>query len=113
LFKLWKSYAEIDESHSAQPWILLTELFAKLLAVVVGHWMLLSTSWRPVARSLAKAWKTLRNHACSVVGALFREAGLVEVLEDLDRSLHRTARICSSKKQPRTHQKLQLSTRGP
>lgn len=113
LFKLWKSYADLDKSHSEKPWILLTEIFAKLLAVVVGHWMLLSTSWRPVERSLAKAWKTLRNHACSVVGALFRETGLMDVLEDLNRSLHRTARIFCSQKQPRTHQKLQLSTAGP
>ena len=30
LFKLWKSHGHIDESRSAQPWRVLTEVFAKL-----------------------------------------------------------------------------------
>jgi hypothetical protein len=109
LFKLWKSHAEIDQAHSHDPWIVLTELFAKLLAVVVGHWMLLTTSWRPVARSLTKAWRTLRGYAASVVGALFRGVGLADVLGDLGRALARTARIFRSQKQPRTHQQLRFA----
>jgi Transposase DDE domain len=109
LFKLWKSQAEIDQAHSHDPWIVLTELFAKLLAVVVGHWMVLTSSWRPVARSLTKAWRTLRGYALSVVGALFRGRDLADVLGDLGRALARTARIFRSRKQPRTHQRLRLA----
>jgi hypothetical protein len=113
LFKLWKSHAEIDEAHSRKPWIILTEIFAKVLAALIGHWMLLSTSWRPVARSLTKSWKTLRTMAGAVIQAIFRREGLVEVLEGLGRALDRTARIFRSRKQPRTHQKLRLAAGDP
>jgi len=109
VFKLWKSHVELDEAHSEKPWIVLTELFAKLLAAIVGHWMLLTTSWRPVLRSLPKAWRTLRTFAAAVVGALYRRRGLRALLQDVGRALEHTARIFASQKQPRAHQQLQMA----
>ena len=41
LFKLWTSHGHIDESRSANPRRVLTEVFAPLLAMVVQHWLLL------------------------------------------------------------------------
>jgi IS4 transposase len=55
LFKLWKRYGSIDESRSAHPWRILCELYAKLLAMVIQHWVLLTTCWRCPDRSLVKA----------------------------------------------------------
>lgn len=41
VFKLWKQEALLDEWTSSQPWRILCEVYAKLLAMVVQHWMLL------------------------------------------------------------------------
>src|SRR5437762_501805 len=41
LFKLWKQYGRIDESRSQRPWRILCEVYAKLLGMVVQHWVLL------------------------------------------------------------------------
>jgi hypothetical protein len=45
LFKLWKSEGRIDESRSTKPWSVLCEVYAKLLGMVVQHWVLLTSCW--------------------------------------------------------------------
>jgi IS4 transposase len=45
LFKLWKSHGHIDGSRSGKPWRVLCEVYAKLLAMVVQHWLLLTGCW--------------------------------------------------------------------
>ena len=41
LFKLWKSQGRVDESRSTKPWRILCEVYAKLLAMLVQHWVFL------------------------------------------------------------------------
>jgi Transposase DDE domain len=81
LFKLWKSQGGIDESRSAHPWRQLCELYAKLLGMVIQHWVLLTSCWRFPHRSLVKAAQTIRSYALLLASAL---AGLVEVQVVLD-----------------------------
>src|SRR5919201_494402 len=69
LFKLWKSHGHCDESRSGQPWRVLCEVFAKLLAMVVQHWLLLTSAWSVPARSLVKAAQTVRQHALHLASA--------------------------------------------
>jgi hypothetical protein len=64
LFKLWKSDGKIDEWRSRDPWRILTELYAKLLAMVIQHWILVVTSWQYPERSMVKGAQTVRAHAC-------------------------------------------------
>lgn len=66
LFKLWKSHGHIDESRSAKPWRVLCEVYAKLLAMVVQHWLLLVGCWAYPDRSLVKAAQTVRTFALSL-----------------------------------------------
>ncbi len=81
LFKLWKSQGQIDEWRSALPWHALCELYAKLIAVVIQHWLLLFGCWYDPWRSLVKA--------SAVVRALALD--LLEVLSGLSR-LHSLVR---------------------
>jgi hypothetical protein len=60
LFKLWKSEAHLDVSRSVAPWRILTELFAKLLGVLIQHWFFLIGCWHCPFRSLTKAAQTIR-----------------------------------------------------
>jgi len=63
LFKLWKSHGRIDESRSEKPWRILCELYAKLLAMLVQHWILVVCCWCYPDRSLTKAAQTIRRLA--------------------------------------------------
>ena len=81
LFKLWKSSGHIDPWRSALPWQALCELYAKLIAVVIQHWLLLFGCWHDPWRSLLKA--------AAVVRALALD--LLEVLSGT-RRLHRVLR---------------------
>lgn len=65
LFKLWKSEGHIDESRSEKPFRILCELYAKLIVVIIQHWILL-TSWQYPDRSLVKSVKTIRKHAMNL-----------------------------------------------
>jgi len=64
LFKLWKSHGRIDESRSTNPWRILCEVYAKLVALVIQHWILLSCCWQNPNRSLTKAVKTQYRITC-------------------------------------------------
>jgi hypothetical protein len=71
LYKLWKQYGRIDEWRTANPWRILCELYAKLIGLLLQHWLMLlfaqagtnseaSSSW-PLSFviTLARSWKPL------------------------------------------------------
>ena len=71
LFKLWKSgCGQLDASRSAQPWRVLCELYAALIAMVLQHWTLLLGCWAVPNRSLIKAAQVVRQHALALALAL-------------------------------------------
>ena len=39
-YKLWKQYGQIDEWRTANPWRILCELSAKLIGVLLQHWLI-------------------------------------------------------------------------
>ncbi len=75
LFKLWKSDGGIDESRSTHPWQILTEFYAKLIAMLIQHWVFLTELWEHPERSLHQASQVVRKHAFH----------LASVLQDFDR----------------------------
>ena len=70
LFKLWKQDGLVDEWRSTQPWRILSEVYAKLIAVVVQHWLLLVSCWQYPERSLVQAAQTIRQEAVLLARAL-------------------------------------------
>lgn len=62
LFKLWKSHAKLETSRSENPWRILTEIYIKLLACLVQHWIILMGCWNHPHRSLVKAAQVIRNN---------------------------------------------------
>jgi Transposase DDE domain len=106
LFKLWKSEGHIDESRSGKPWRVLCEVYAKLLGMVVQHWLLLVSCWRHPARSLVKASRTIRQHALAL-GAALRDGHMVyRIVQTLQRCLANGCRINKRRRAPPTHQLL-------
>ena len=64
LFKLWKFQGRVDKSKVKKPWRVLTELYAKLIGIVIQHWIILTTLWKYPNRSLVKAAQTVRTLLC-------------------------------------------------
>jgi hypothetical protein len=106
LWKLWKSEGRIDESRSAKPWRILTEVYAKLLGMVVQHWMLLTSCWSYADRSLRKASSTIRAHALNLAIVLPHRHLVRQTLQTLQRLLQRGSRVGKRKHRPPIHELL-------
>lgn len=61
LFKLWKSHGHVDEWTSCIPEHILCEFYAKLLAMLIEHWVLLESCWDDPHRSWMLSADLLRD----------------------------------------------------
>jgi hypothetical protein len=105
LFKLWKSEGRIDESRGQRPWRVLCEVYAKLLAMVVQHWVLL-TAGPLLGRSAVKAARQVRQFALRLARSLGVAVQLRRVLRQLHKRLQRSRRIKDRRRDPSTLQNL-------
>jgi hypothetical protein len=106
LIKLWKGHGGLDESASAKPWRVLCEVYAKLLAMVIQHWILL-VGWRQSGDlSLRKAAQTVRQHALHLASALGVKRRLCVALRQVERCLRHGLKINKRKGKPATFQLL-------
>jgi hypothetical protein len=112
LFKLWKTYGRIDASRSEQPWRVLCEVYAKLLGMVVQHWILLISCWSYPDRSLAKASATVRRHALNLAAVIAQRQLVAKTLEIIQRCLQRGCRVNRRVLKPSTFQLLLDLTEG-
>jgi len=112
LFKLWKSHGAIDRSRSAQPWRVLCEVYAKLLAMVVQHWLLLVSCWGLANKSLWQAAQTVRAHALTLLPAFRRHSlrRLREALGLLQETIAAGCRMDTRRTHPNTYQLLLACT---
>jgi len=112
LFKLWKSHGHIDEWRSRKPWRILCEVYAKLIAMVVQHWLLLTSCWHYPDRSFFKAANAIRKHVMSLACAIHSKGDLCTVIETIQRCLKVGCRINKRKAEPHTYQLLLSLTDG-
>lgn len=109
LFKLWKQHGHLDEWRSANPWRILCEVYAKLLAMLVQHWAILLRCWADPARSLVRAAAVVREHAVVLAGARGDAAQLLRALGILFDALGAAGRVAKRQTRPATaHQLLAL-----
>jgi hypothetical protein len=108
IFKLWKSHGCIDEWRTENPWRILCEVYAKLIVMLIQHWILLVGCWQYPDRSLFKAAKTIQNHAMNLACAFAsgRKKRLREALKTIQCCLAVGCRINKRKKEPHTYQLL-------
>lgn len=72
LFKLWKSHGALDEWRSQHPHRIHCELFAKLIALIIQHWVILTGGWTHPDRSLVRQASIIRDHALLLALRLHR-----------------------------------------
>lgn len=106
LWKLWKQYGAVDDWRSQQPWRILCEVFAKLLGLLIQHWVLLLSCWQQPHRSLVKAAKAVRSHAILLAYALAGTLALDLVLRQIQQAAQVGARLNTRKTYPNTSQVL-------
>jgi hypothetical protein len=106
LFKLWKSHGRVAASRSTKPWRVLCEVYAKLLAMVVQHWLFLVSCWAYPDRSLPKAAQTVRKHALHLASTFGTTTQLHRALGTIQRCLKTGCRLNRRKKAPNTYQLL-------
>lgn len=106
LFKLWKQHGRLATSRSAQPWRILCEVYAKLLAVLLQHGILLLGGWDFPTRSLVKAAMIVRAAVLLLAVALDDPTTLLPILARLQGWLAGAGRIANRRKRPSTAQLL-------
>jgi hypothetical protein len=106
LFKLWKSHAHIDEWRSHKSPRILCELFAKLIGVLILHWILLTGFWQHMECSRFKAARLVQKFITAIALALTHPEELLHVLTRVQTSLFATCHTNKRRKRPSTYQLL-------
>jgi hypothetical protein len=106
LFKLWKSGGCIDEWRSQKPWRILCEVYAKLLAVVIQHWLVLTGIWAYPERSWVKAAGTVRGYALMLASGMAGVVDLDVVITQIVHCLSAGCRMNPRRQHPNTYQLL-------
>jgi hypothetical protein len=108
LIKLWKTDGGLDQWRTTDPWRILCEVYAKLLALTIQHWLLVRGVWKHPDRSLVQAAQAVRRFtpvlALSIAGCI-SQRDHPRLRAALDRMLA-TARMNRRKAKPNTYQLL-------
>jgi IS4 transposase len=106
LWKLWKQHGKLDTWRSYKPERILTEIYAKLLGLIITHWELLLGCWQAPNRSMLKAKQVVQWMTPCLALAL---TGLVPMHTIVERTAHMMQTGCtlnSRRKRPNTCQLL-------
>jgi hypothetical protein len=107
-FKLWKSHGRLGAppAGAATPERAMAEVWAKLIAAVVRHWVLLMAAWPDARRSLSKAAGVIRDRVVLLIAGFGTPARMVEALGQIGAGLGAVARITPRKRHPSAFQLL-------
>jgi len=106
VWKLWKQHGKLDTWRSYKPERILTEIYAKLLGLIITHWELLLGCWQAPNRSMLKAKQVVQWMTPCLALAL---AGVVPMQTIVARTalmMQTGCTINSRRKRPNTHQLL-------
>lgn len=106
LFKLWKSDGQLDASRRERGTAVLCEVYAKLIGLIIQHWVILTSCWDMVERSIPKAARAFRRSVHRLLRAMGQQEQMVEVLRAIGRAIVRVARQTPRRKQPNAYQLL-------
>lgn len=104
LFKLWKQHGLLDEWRTADPDRILGEVFAKLIGLLLQHWLFVTAWWHYPDRSYVKAAQTIRASVGLLAAALSGLISLTVVLQQLVDCAAAGCRLNSRRTKPNTFQ---------
>src|SRR5258708_33295739 len=100
LYKLWKQYGRIDAWRTTNSWRVLCELYAKLIGLLLPHWLMILFAWQDEQRSLVKLAQVVRDTASSLLEALAGHRSLLSALECIQRRMSSGCQMNKRKKHP-------------
>jgi hypothetical protein len=107
LYKRWKQHGQVDEWHTANPWRVLCELYAKLIGVLLQHWLIVLFAWHDPQRSLVKLAKVVRDTGWTLMEALAGFRSVRCALRLIERRMRSGCRMNKRKKHPNSAQLLE------
>lgn len=105
LFDLWKNEGRLDESRSQDPHRVLCEFYAKLLALLLQHWVMVVGCWQHLNRSLHRATHLLRQRAVTLLDVVHDVQHLTAALQRTAYLMAQTCRRSTRATQPATFQR--------
>ena len=106
LFKLWKSHNLLATHSDVPPEHQMIQLYARMIGVILQHWILLTGVWTDAKHSLWKAARSLRDHLVLLLPNLTDFHRLCQTLEWLAHLMRSQASMNKRKKRPGTFQLL-------
>ncbi len=107
LYKLWKQYGQVDEWRTSNPWRVLCELYAKLIGMLLQHWLIVRFAWQDAQRSLVKLAQVVRDTAWTIMEALGGERSLASALRLIGRRMRSGCQMNKRHKHPNSAQLLE------
>ena len=107
LYTLWKQYGQVDESRSHHRWRILCELYAKLIGLLLQHWLIVLFRWHDPQRSLVKLAKVVRDTGWTLMEALCCHRSLRRPLRTIQRRMSAGCQMNTRQKRPNSAQLLQ------
>ena len=105
IFKLWKTSGRLDEWRSQKPERILCELYAKLIGLIMFHWIALTALWGYPERSLVNAIKIMQTYAVLIAIALAGNT-LTSALMLVKKCMVATCRMGKRRTHPNAYQLL-------
>ena len=87
LYKLWKQDGLVDEWRTHNRWRVLCELYAKLIGMLLQHWVIILFAWHDPQRSLVKLAQVVRDTSWLLMDALARKGSLRAALRLMGRRM--------------------------
>lgn len=100
LFKLWKSHNLIEDHRTQEPVRQMVELYARLTAVLIQHWLVLTTVWSDRRISLTKATRLIRDQLPQLIPIVLQLEPLLATLTRWSQHFSGLARIDQRKHKP-------------
>ena len=110
LYKLWKHDGQVDQWRTANPWRILCEVYAKLIGLLLQHWLIVLFAWHDPQRSLVKLAQVVRNTAWGLMEALAGFRSLRSALHLIARRMRSGCQMNKRKKHPNSAQLLEQQT---
>ncbi len=107
LFRRWKKGCQIDAWRTANPERILCELYAKLMAAVIEHWLLLLGCWHDPRRSLEKARQCVQREALRLVEVLQDEVPFERAITLMKRAMGSGCQLTQRGTRPNSAQLLE------
>jgi hypothetical protein len=92
LFKRWKSQDRVAAVSGSTEVRQMVRVWARLLAALVRHWLVVATAWSDPTRSWAKVADAVGRFVGRILASLNRVSALAETINDLGRMIATTCR---------------------